>query len=363
MATYKIFLASSAELDLDKEQVELYIGRKNKNYRKKRIFLELSTWKDFISSMTEEHSQEKYNRYIRHCDIAIFLFHTKLGRFTKEEFDVAHETFIKRKERKPLVYTFFRHADDDSPEIDGFKSYIDNLGHFYDTYTSNEDLFVKIGNQLEKLENSVIIKPEPIDLPRIINHLVYYFLLPLIVLAGAIGTSYYYQPTDMTIRVVENKPIPTLPFENGEVTLIYGDKTESLKIIDEAVFKQIPSKYKRQPLTLKFKAFGYGNIDTLLKSKKYIELPVKRDNSLGLIFGSIKNTKNQPVQSAKVSVKGITTQTDEYGRFKLEIPFEKQRETQQIRIYKKGYPIKEITGAPSLNNEWKIILLHDKSQK
>jgi hypothetical protein len=56
MQTLKIFLASSAELDADKEQLELFISRKNKDYQKKRVFLELSTWKDFISAMTEEHT-------------------------------------------------------------------------------------------------------------------------------------------------------------------------------------------------------------------------------------------------------------------------------------------------------------------
>jgi hypothetical protein len=37
MQTIKIFLASSTELDADKEQVELFISRKNKKYTQRKF--------------------------------------------------------------------------------------------------------------------------------------------------------------------------------------------------------------------------------------------------------------------------------------------------------------------------------------
>lgn len=55
MKTIKVFLASSAEFDADKEQLELFVSRKNKDYNQKRLFLELSTWKEFIGKHSVNH--------------------------------------------------------------------------------------------------------------------------------------------------------------------------------------------------------------------------------------------------------------------------------------------------------------------
>lgn len=368
MKTVKIFLASSAELDLDKEQVELYISRKNKDYTKKRVFLELTTWKDFISAMTEEHSQEKYNEYIRSCDIAIFLFHTVLGSFTKLEFDTAHNAFLKSvaHPKKPLIYTFFKEDKNEPAEITEIKGYIDGLEHFYDTYHSTEDLFVKLNRQLDKLENQgVVIKSDPIDVPAIIKYVVYYFLLPLLVLGGAFLSYYYFHTASLTVRVFEipTHSVPGMPLKEAKVILEYGDKIEIKEFNQKegfAPFTQIPAKYKGDSVKLKFSAKEFTPIDTSIMLGRFqnslIILPVKRDNSLGVIFGSIVDNKGIPIRDVSISVKDINTQTDENGLFRIEIPYVKQNEEQRLRAYKKGYQTIEITGAPSNIHEWRLIL-------
>lgn len=367
MKTVRIFLASSAELDLDKEQVELFISRKNKIFNKKRVFLELSTWKDFISSMTEEHSQERYNNYIRSCDIAIFLFHTKLGRFTAKEFEVAHKTFLRSngKFKTPFIYTFFKDEINLPEGILSLKDHIDRLNHFYDTYTTNEDLFVKINIQLEKLEEIGFIKPDPIDAPAIIKYVVYFFLLPLLVLGGAALSYYYFHTASLTVRVFE---VPThsvqgMPLKEAKVILEYGDKIEIKEFNQKegfAPFTQIPAKYKGDSVKLIFTAKEFMPIDTSIMLGRFqnslIILPVKRDNSLGIIFGSIVDNKGIPIKDVSISVKDMNTQTDENGLFRIEIPYGKQNEEQRLRAYKKGYQTIEITGAPSDIHEWRLIL-------
>ena len=59
--------------------------------------------------MSETRLQDEYNKAIRTCDVFVSLFFTKTGRFTEEEFDVAHEQFTLAQ--KPLIYTFFKNAD------------------------------------------------------------------------------------------------------------------------------------------------------------------------------------------------------------------------------------------------------------
>ncbi|MDR1381329.1 MAG: hypothetical protein LBJ47_07600, partial [Tannerella sp.] len=108
MKRIKIFVASSAELDQDKTLFDLFISDKNKIYRERYIDFELRTWKDFVSAITLTRLQEKYNEYIQSCDIVVFLFHTRVGQYTLEEFEIAHRQFIRSKGKKPLIYVYFK---------------------------------------------------------------------------------------------------------------------------------------------------------------------------------------------------------------------------------------------------------------
>lgn len=87
MKTIKVFLASSAEFDADKEQLELFVSRKNKDYNQKRLFLELSTWKEFIVQLQKNYS----------------------GTITE----------------KPLIFTFFKKDANEISEISDFRNYFD----------------------------------------------------------------------------------------------------------------------------------------------------------------------------------------------------------------------------------------------
>jgi hypothetical protein len=89
MQTKKIFLASSAELKADREQFELAVNRKNKEWIKQGIFLELIVWEDFLDAVSKTRLQDEYNKTIRECDIFVMLFWTKVGLYTAEEFETA----------------------------------------------------------------------------------------------------------------------------------------------------------------------------------------------------------------------------------------------------------------------------------
>lgn len=365
MKKVKIFLASSAELDEDKEKFELFISKKNKDLFEKRIFLELNTWKDFISSIQEGRTQDEYNRYIRKSDVSVFLFHTKMGRFTREEFDNAHEAFLtcKNKNKTPRIYTYFKNDKEETAEICNFRNHIDSLDHFYDTYDDLNELFVKFGNQLDKLP----ISPNPFDTWAILKYAVYYFLLPLLVLAGAFFSYYYFQPTSLTVKTIEDPSyiIQGLPLKEAKVSISYGDKTETKAFNEKdgfAPFTQIPSKYRGGSLKLHFEAKEYITIDTSIVLKRFnnttITIPVKRDNSLSEIFGFVVDYENDiPIINACVSIGDIEIKTDNKGFFKIIIPFEKQAEEQRIQVFKKGYN-KYIRDIPVIHNVEVPIKLH-----
>ncbi len=87
---------------------DLYFSDKNKLYRDRNIDFDQRTWMDFSSSLNEGRLQDRYNDYIRECDIVIFLFHTRMGRYTKEELEVAHEIYLKTKAAKPKIFVYFK---------------------------------------------------------------------------------------------------------------------------------------------------------------------------------------------------------------------------------------------------------------
>lgn len=153
--TVKIFLASSAELKDDREQFEQFIGRKNKTLNEKGHFLKLEIWEDFIDAMSKTRLQEEYNKVVRECDIFVMLFATKVGRYTREEFEAAFGQF--QASGKPRIYTYFKTAKVDLGKIPredvkslwDFQDRLKALGHFQTGYEDGNDLINHFNHQLE----------------------------------------------------------------------------------------------------------------------------------------------------------------------------------------------------------------------
>ena len=156
MQTVKIFLASSSELVDDRREFEIFISRKNKEYMKNNIYLELVLWEDFTDAMSATRLQDEYNKAIADCDIFLSLFHTKVGMYTEEEFTKALEIF--KKNGKPIIYTYFKDAAINMSEINdqilsllNFKKKLSTLGHFFTTYKEINDLKFQFSEQLVKI--------------------------------------------------------------------------------------------------------------------------------------------------------------------------------------------------------------------
>ena len=164
----KIFLASSSELKEEREQVELFIGRKNKEYRKDGVFLDLVIWEELEHSFHSSRIQDRFNEKLLECDILICLFFTKVGKYTKEEFIKAFNSF--KEDGKPRhLYVFFKNVDINSGKIDenfmeiiNLKRYIEKSEQMYNSYTSNEDLLRQIEHQFNLIVPQ-IIKSDKLD--------------------------------------------------------------------------------------------------------------------------------------------------------------------------------------------------------
>lgn len=153
----KIFLASSSELQEEREKFEIFIYRKCKEYKTEGIFLDLVIWEDFIDAMSSTRLQDEYNQAIADCDIFVSLFFTKVGKYTEEEFLKAWETF--NTNGKPLIYTYIKNAsiqidaikEDDMMSLFSFQKKLKEAGHYPTKYTGIDNLKFHFGGQLTKI--------------------------------------------------------------------------------------------------------------------------------------------------------------------------------------------------------------------
>lgn len=155
--TIQLFLASSEELKTDREQLEIFINRENKELNKVGIFLSLQVWEDFIDKMSKTRLQDEYNKEVKKSDVFISLFWTKTGKYTHEEFNEAFNHF--QKTGKPFIYTYFKNAaikpanirEKDVNSLLAFKDELKNLGHFPTKYENIDDLKYQLKMQLQKI--------------------------------------------------------------------------------------------------------------------------------------------------------------------------------------------------------------------
>jgi hypothetical protein len=157
VVTKQVFLASSSELKEDRQEFEILINRKNKDWVDRGVFLKLIIWEDFLDALSQTRLQNEYNKAIRECDIFVMLFFTKVGQYTEEEFETAFGQF--KETNKPFIFTYFKDtgakpadpANADSKSLVTFQKKLSTLGHFYTRYQNIDSLKFHFTQQLDKL--------------------------------------------------------------------------------------------------------------------------------------------------------------------------------------------------------------------
>lgn len=163
METIKIFLASSSELANERKAFREFLGVENDLLHEKGGYLKLIQWEYFLDTISDTRLQDEYNEAVKTADIVICLFHTKAGKYTLEEFEVAYKQF--KETGKPLIYTYFKMGeskeDVDSKrasDLRKFKKRLAEIGHFYTYFKNIDALKYKFKIQLDLLKNKGIIQ-------------------------------------------------------------------------------------------------------------------------------------------------------------------------------------------------------------
>lgn len=171
-----------------------------------------------------------------------------------------------------------------------------------------------------------------------------FFLLFFVpVLALALAFAWYrveklQTPLWLTVAVDNRTPNPELPFEGGSVTLQYGEKSETLPIRTEVDFKNIPASFDGELMKLRFETAGFRMIDTTITfSIRRLTLPIRHDESLGHVFGTVTDSGGNPLAGVQVRIQDLTSVSGVDGKFSIDIPFDKQRKKQRVSAFLSRY--------------------------
>lgn len=169
MKYIKIFLASSIdELKVERLMISDFIRSLNDKYVKHGIYFQLYICENISSAIDIERKQDQYNKLITKSDYFYVLFGTEAGKFTVEEFNVAHKSFTASG--APKIYTYFFKPDSSYTPADSVKSFMTRLdreiGHYYTVFTHIDTvklhILIELTRELElgesiKLEDGKVV--------------------------------------------------------------------------------------------------------------------------------------------------------------------------------------------------------------
>lgn len=124
---YKVFLASSYELEDERNDFFQYTIKINKVLAKFGYQIDVEAWEFADPALPDKRSQDEYNKILKNCDECIVLFWRKAGKYSKEELKIAYnERFGGGKITRLVVY-FKDVKDGDMPKDEKGKKEFEKL--------------------------------------------------------------------------------------------------------------------------------------------------------------------------------------------------------------------------------------------
>ena len=157
--TINIFLASSEELKDERVWFGDFVQNINKIYKERGKGIDVFKWEYYDAANNDVSKQGEYDDEIRKSNMFLALFHTKAGKYTLHEYDVAMDTYRKTK-KFPKVYVYLKalqEGEEETPELTAFKAELSKDGkeYFWISYSTHDQLHLHFLQQLLMVENSL----------------------------------------------------------------------------------------------------------------------------------------------------------------------------------------------------------------
>lgn len=156
----RIFLASSiTELKDERDNLYMYLsGADIQNmFLHDKIIIQVVRSEDITFGTDGENPQEILNQRLRECDISLFLFKSKLGKRTREEFDVA-KALQKNKKHTMCVFCKKVQVEERSKELKKLIKKLDNEGPDWNMFDSVGDVEAMFLRGLLSYEYKLLVK-------------------------------------------------------------------------------------------------------------------------------------------------------------------------------------------------------------
>lgn len=142
-----IFLASSiTEFANERMAIENFIRNISDKFEESYdVKIQPLLCENFDDAYSKIRKQEEYNEKICNSDLCFFIFFTKVGEYTREEFEVARKKF--EETGKPKIYTYFKVIHDEKAEqsLYDFMEELDKIfGHYYGTFEHIDTVKLRI---------------------------------------------------------------------------------------------------------------------------------------------------------------------------------------------------------------------------
>ena len=145
-----VFLASSDELVGDRIGIGDFFRELNNILVPRGEYLKLIKWEWGSHAIAPTRKQEEYNELLREADLCLLLFCTKLGEYTREEFNVALGAYEQKG--APKLTIWFRKVPEGqtmSPELQKFTDQLGKLKLLWNAYDTLDALKLGILTQLK----------------------------------------------------------------------------------------------------------------------------------------------------------------------------------------------------------------------
>jgi len=151
-----LFLASSNELENEREKIEIAISRKNDELRKQGFLVNLLIWENGKYIGKSFRSQDNYNLEIEQCNLFSMMFYSKVGKFSSEEFEKAKSLFDKAAMPRICIFQKEKDLPSDLSRVDAdsrfeFLERLDKLEHFPTKFKNTDKLINELEDAIDKL--------------------------------------------------------------------------------------------------------------------------------------------------------------------------------------------------------------------
>ncbi len=267
----RIFLASSiVEFANERMAIENFIRNISDKFEENYdVKIQPLLCENFDDAYSKIRKQEEYNEKIRNSDLCFFIFFTKAGEYTREEFEVARKKF--EETGKPKIYTYFKVIKDETAEqsLYDFMDELDKIfGHYYGTFEHIDTV---------KLRILLNLKLQEMDF--------------------------------LEIKV------------DGDACVVDGKKTLSLENVSEfannSIFQELKAElYEVEGRYFNLKAKYETDECSQSEKREYIEIASKRQNLIDAIEEIQKNIFNMSLRMCQDEARGeITLRQKEAYRF------------------------------------------------